>query len=81
MSDLKTCPFCGGNAKLVRKTGSCKTHPVLTITDAWEVECENGCCKTPRFEDCIYHNDDGEVVVEKNGAKESMEFWNGRASD
>lgn len=73
---LKPCPFCGGTAKLVRIRSSYKTNPV-TIMDEWEVQCEKKCCSTLSFQDVIYHANNGDVVVEKNGAIAAIEFWNG----
>lgn len=74
---LKPCPFCGGEAELVRIRNGYRTSPT-TIIDGWEVRCKKKCCSTLAFEDEIFHSDDGEIVIKKNGAKEAIDFWNGR---
>ena len=79
MDRLKPCPFCGGNATLKRLCSGWKSHPNTTIIDEWKVECDNKCCCTQNFNDVIFHADNGEVVVEHNGAVESVEAWNRRA--
>lgn len=75
---LKPCPFCGGEAKLVRVRSGYRTSPETTIVDGWEVQCKKKCCRTLTFEDEIFHSDDGEIVIKKNGAKAAIDFWNGR---
>lgn len=77
-TELKPCPFCGGEAYLVRKQYSHLTMPTK-IKDKWVVECSNGCCSIPIFEDEIYHDDDGVIVINHNGAEEAINAWNRRA--
>lgn len=78
MAELKPCPFCGGEARLRRVNPGYNTSPT-TIRDVWEVSCDNNCCKTQRYESKIYQSPDGEVVIEKNGAKNAAYAWNRRA--
>ncbi len=77
IEELKPCPFCGGKARIVRKTCSNKINPV-TIMDEWTVECDKKCCSIKRFSDEIFHDDSGEVIIRKNGAKDAVYFWNKR---
>jgi Lar family restriction alleviation protein len=67
MSELKPCPFCGGEAKLIR------THPNPAIdwggrygTTVWEVYCSNT--------DCPCEAGTGW----KNTEAEAIEAWNTR---
>ena len=75
---LKRCPFCGGKATLKRLSNGLKSCPNTTIIDEWKVECNNKCCYTQNFNDVIFHADNGEVVVEHNGAAEAAAAWNTR---
>lgn len=75
---LKHCPFCGGEAILQRVYSNSSTYPT-TIRDAWKVTCENGCCTTKDYKDNIYHGNNGDILVETNGAWQAMEAWNRRA--
>lgn len=77
MEELKPCPFCGSEAILVRVQYGNKLNPT-TIIDKWEVRCKNGCCRSLQYSDEIFHADDGEIVVEKNGAKDAVKSWNRR---
>lgn len=78
LDEMKPCPFCGGEAHLVR-TASCASYHPTRITDTWVVRCAKKCCETPIFKDDIYHKSDGLVVVEHNGAEEAINAWNTRA--
>ena len=87
MDKLKPCPFCGGEAKIRR----CKSDygfrsdgdedGVKTLTDSWTVECENQCCRLPIEKSKIYQDCNGDVVIERNGAKIVVDIWNRRAAD
>lgn len=78
MSKLKPCPFCGEKAFLKKISNGYKTNPT-TIMDTWTVTCPNNCCNFGGFEDKIYHDDDGRIVVERDGADEAGDAWNKRA--
>lgn len=77
MSEIKPCPFCGGDAKLKRIFEGYSGHPT-TIEDMWTVECENGCCDIGTFRSEIFQDEEGEVIVRKNGAVDAVEAWNRR---
>jgi len=49
MSELKPCPFCGGDAKLIIVPGYFKTG---LSSSGWLVKCLNGCCsQRPHIDD------------------------------
>lgn len=77
MNELKPCPFCGKPGELRRVATGYKTNPA-TILDDWTVECPNGCCQVKIFESEIYQEDNGDIVIKHNGAKEAVEAWNKR---
>lgn len=76
MIELKPCPLCGGEAELQRNFKGCRGSS--TIIDEWEVTCKKRCCSTRSYADEIYHADNGEIVIEHNGAAEAAEVWNKR---
>lgn len=76
MIKLKPCPFCGGEAELQRNFKGCRGSS--TIIDEWKITCKKRCCSTRSYADEIYHADNGEIVIERNGAAEAAEVWNKR---
>ena len=44
MSELKCCPFCGGEARLY----SFHSQTIKTYKEYW-VKCKNDCCQTKNF--------------------------------
>lgn len=78
MSELKRCPFCGGEAKLVRHSGGYKLNPT-TIIDSWRVQCI-GCGAYKEAQSNIYQENDGEVKI-VNGAIIVTELWNMRSEE
>ena len=79
MIELKKCPFCGSEAKLVRTEKAYVCNPFTTILDDWNVKCTNtNCTAYTSGQSKIYQNDDGEIVVDANGAEIAVEKWNMR---
>lgn len=80
MIDLKTCPFCGGEAKLIRTCARVNQRS-SAITSEYVVSCTDCTVSTPPFESDIRQDENGIVTVDKNGAVDAKEAWNRRAKD
>lgn len=75
---LKPCPFCGGEAKVVSGT----THlPFSEEINYFKVTCTK-CGATPYFskEDNLYYKDNYKEIEEKL-IQEVIEMWNRRVND
>lgn len=80
MIDLKTCPFCGGEAKLIQTSTGFRQRS-STITNEYIVSCTDCEVTTPSFESDILQDENGLVIIAKNGAVDAMEAWNRRVDD
>lgn len=73
---LKSCPFCGGKAELV-KTSKGYIPVDGAITDAFRVRCSNCFAGTESRRSDIRLNENG-FLEGRNGAEEAIQIWNGR---
>lgn len=79
MVKLKNCPFCGGEAELIRRNTSYTCNPT-TIRDAWQVKCKE-CGIYKEGYSHIYQNEEGEVEILANGAYIAINLWNTREGE
>ena len=77
MSELKPCPFCGGEANIKNmdlhtRDGSIRAY--------WRVKCSK--CQTEKGYTSIYClRDDDTLFVAFDGRKRAIDAWNRRADD
>ena len=75
---LVPCPFCGSGVNLRRTSSKYRTSPVV-IMDEWAIECPNKCFQPKAFDSEILQDENGKVIVKRNGADEARLAWNTRA--
>ncbi len=75
MTDLKPCPFCGGEA-MIRKRDEGWKHG--HITDSFAVKCTKCGASLPPFESDIWIDRHGSVHTDTNGYEDALKAWNGR---
>lgn len=80
MQELRRCPFCGGEARIIQKSG-CYTGNPATIMNEYVVGCERCNIYTPNFKSKVWLDSQGELHVDQIGADEAAKAWNRRASD
>ncbi|MBQ1789029.1 MAG: Lar family restriction alleviation protein [Oscillospiraceae bacterium] len=76
--DLKPCPFCGGKASIIQKTGAYTGNPA-TILNEYVVGCRECAIYTPTQNSKIWQDHEGVVHVDRNGVEDAARIWNRRA--
>ena len=77
LCELKSCPFCGGEAKLVKLTDSYTTNPV-TIRNIWTIGCVSCDLNIGRFSSEIFEDVEGGLCIRKQGSIDAINAWNTR---
>lgn len=72
--ELKPCPFCGGEAELMRVSYG---HSSGVLKDSWKVVCGNGCCEIKSCEDLITRDETGVSII-TDGIEKAINAWNTR---
>ena len=80
MKNLKSCPFCGGEARLIQKLHGSQNNPTR-ITNSYVVGCEKCRIYTEYYQSDIWQGADGVVNIDANGAIDAIEAWNRRVGD
>lgn len=77
LCELKSCPFCGGEAKLVKITDSYTTNPV-TIRNTWTIRCASCDINIGKFSSEIFEENEGGLCIKKQGSVDAINAWNTR---
>ena len=88
--ELKPCPFCGGEAEIVRVEEDLNIYLEHFTSENLDklyarfyVRCtDKECgCMTKRYYTVVGISEEGSVLVMRNGAKSAIDAWNRRAGD
>lgn len=80
MKNLKSCPFCGGEARLIQKSHGSQSSPTR-ITNSYVVGCDKCRIYTEYHQSDIWQGADGVVNIDANGAIDAIEAWNRRVGE
>lgn len=79
-NELRSCPFCGGKARIVQADTTYGGRPT-TIQNGYKVGCDSCKIYTPVFNSAVWVDEEGSVHADKNGAEDAATLWNRRAND
>ena len=80
MVELKPCPFCSGDARIIKKSTGYSGNPT-TIMDGFVAGCTKCGIFTPIFTTKIWLDEVGVLHNERNGAEKAAEAWNRRTGN
>lgn len=80
MKELKPCPFCGSEAKLMRYNMELLNRKLLI--EEFAVKCTKCGASTVKYESVTkYHQDGGDKQIICDGMQEAIDAWNQRSYD
>ena len=74
--ELKSYPFCGGEAKLVKLTNGYTINPI--IRNEWTVKRVSCNVDIGRFSSEIFEDVEGGLCIRKQGGIDAINAWNTR---
>lgn len=74
---LKPCPSCGGKAFLIRVSSRYASGD-NALCDEWRVSCKTCGLSTRAFNDKIYREISGTLIVAEDGVLKAKSAWNRR---
>ena len=78
-TELKPCPFCGGEAELLRM--KCTAHYLDELVKEFSVMCRLCATRTASFVGKYDFDSEHILRCTKDGRKEAIDAWNRRTND
>lgn len=78
-TDLKPCPFCGGEAELLRT--KCTAPYLDELVKEFSVMCRRCATRTASYVGKYDFDRNHILLCTKDGRKEAIDAWNRRAND